>query len=130
MHLHSDGRVRFFGEVTNGSYQDYDYSIYTLVRSPNLNLAMRKSGQINMQVFGRNKNRWSEDATHLLVNASFADLSTATFEVHDNHEGGITGKIDDVLSTLAAWTVTGGPRPDRRGHHLCLHRARRPRDRR
>ena len=111
MHLHSDGRVRFFGEVTNGSYQDYDYSIYTLVRSPNLNLAMRKSGQINMQVFGRNKNRWSEDATHSLVNASFADLSTATFEVHDNHEGGITGKIDDVLSTLAAWTVTGALGP-------------------
>lgn len=106
MHLHSDGRVQFFGEVTNGSYQDYDYSIYALVRSPNLNLAMRKSGQINMQVFGRNKNRWSEDATHTLVNASFADLSAATFEVHDNHEGGITGKIDDVLSTLASWTIT------------------------
>jgi LGFP repeat len=111
MTLYSDGRVRFFGETTNGAYQDYDYSIYALVRSPLLNLAMRKSGEINMKVFGRNKNRWSEDATHGLTNGAFAELSASTFEVHNTFQGGITGKLSDVLSTLGAWTITAALGP-------------------
>ncbi len=111
MHLWSDGRIRWFGEVTNGSYQDYDYSIYAIVRTATVALAMRKSGQINMQVIGRNRNRWSEDATHAMTGAAFADLAGASFQLHDDHDGAVTSALSDVLGTLGAWAVTGALGP-------------------
>jgi uncharacterized protein with LGFP repeats len=111
MDLYSDGRVRWFGEVTNGAYQDYDYNIYALLRAGSTALAKHRSGEINMQVFGRNRNRWSEDLTHPLTNDSFANLASATFDVQSNHEGAITGRIDDVLTTVAAWAFTGALGP-------------------
>ena len=104
--LYSDGRARFFGEATNGAYQDYDYNVYALVHTPLAALAWNRSDQINMQVVGRNRERWSIDDKHGFVGANFPMLANASFELHSNHQGGITGKIDDLLSTFLAWGVT------------------------
>lgn len=106
IYLFSDGRVRFFGEVTNGAYQDYDYSIYALVKTPTVAIAKYRTGEINAQVFGRNVNRWSEDDTHGFVGYAFADLAGSTFELYSDHQGGITGALNDILGTLGAWAVT------------------------
>jgi hypothetical protein len=108
VHLHYDGRLRFFGEATNGSrIQGYDYAINAMVRSPNVALLMRKSGSLPPRGFkDRIRRHWDETDHRTIVTKSFFDLQHATLEVHEKHEGDLTGIIDDVLTTLLAWTAT------------------------
>lgn len=109
--LWSDGRAEFSGEATNGAYQDYDYNVYALVHTPAVALAWNRSDQINMQVVGRNKERWSQADRHGFVGQLFCDLAEARFDLHSDHRGGITGKIDDVLATVLSWGVTSALGP-------------------
>lgn len=109
--LWSDGRAEFSGEATNGAYQDYDYNVFALVHTPAVALAWSRSDQINMQLVGRNRERWSQADKHGFVGPLFTDLAQARFDLHSDHRGGITGKIDDVLATLLSWGVTSALGP-------------------
>jgi hypothetical protein len=115
--LHGDGRVEWFGEVTNSAYQDYDYRIYAVVQAPAdgprppIALALSKTGEINMQVVGTNTNRWHEETVNPAVGPHYAQLARATLQVHSQFRGGITSKLDDILTTIGAWTFTAAVGP-------------------
>ena len=115
--LHGDGTVEWFGEVTNSAYQDYDYRIYAVVQAPAdgvqppIALALSKTGEINMQVVGTNRNRWHERTVNAAVGPNYAQLAQATLQVHSQFAGGITSALDDILTTLGAWTFTAAVGP-------------------
>ena len=105
--LFSDGTVKFSGEVTNSAFQDYDYSIFALVRGGGMAVAMEQSGEINMKVFGDNRNRWAKDYFSQQLKDSFFSITDPVLDVRESHSGGITGIVDDILATAASWVVTG-----------------------
>jgi hypothetical protein len=78
---------------------------------PAIALALSKTGEVNMQVVGTNKNRWHETSVNPAVGPNFAQLAQATLQVHSQFRGGITSKLDDILTTVGAWTFTAAVGP-------------------
>ncbi len=112
--LHSDGRARYHGEVTNGAYQGYDYTIFLMAHTPTFAFSWTRSGDIPAQAFGRNVHRWDEtqpnaeqpNASHGFTGAAFIDLADVRWELHSDHQGSVTGILDDALALVATWAVT------------------------
>ena len=120
LRLHSSGDFEWFGKVTNSAYQDYDYRIYGVATVPasatpggiaGHAFAVAKTGEINMQVVGTNENRWSEPGHNPALAADFLAFQHATLAVNSQFRGGITSKLDDIVTTMAGWGLTAALGP-------------------
>ena len=110
LELHHDGTVRFHGRVVNTGANEYDYALNAVLVTEHLGLALRRSGSIPRTIpkIGKKIVRsWEETDNRPPVTANYFELQRGSFDVHSKFEGDITGAIDDVLTTLLAWTVTG-----------------------
>lgn len=112
MHLHFDGTTKLFGHVSTDG-EGYDWAISAIAQTKDIGIAMRKSGHLPgkvPEIGKRNVRHWHEGDLRL-YRQQFFDLQYAKFDVHEKHDGDLTGVIDNVLATLLSWSVGAAAGP-------------------
>jgi hypothetical protein len=108
--LSRDGRVRFRGHMHDSGFESYDFRVRAIVRgSGNVAIAMQKSGGVGGTLSSKSRDfDWDETIHSPQVQARFLDIRREPqLEVFENHEGDITGSLQDIADVVLGWFAGG-----------------------